>query len=286
MTISLAISVNYAAAESEGTEYNFTVLTGDELINNPLASQILQNIELAKQRLAEQQEKQRLAEEYQIFLDEQRSIVQQLLQNDLDRMNNDYAEFTPKASFESFLTGIDSTVHDIFWGQFNYQQQKAQAGQEAMKAVLDSGGSLEEARQAYFQKAATTQTEIIEVNKNLNIKYGFADAETQVQFDEFGKLPRSDSESSIINDDNTDEEMVSPEVNTPKIIVHDEPKTKHFDKKCEKWNLKAQKFLNKGKGIPPGIAMKLNACGDTFSDNTANKFMFPPGISKKFSGFF
>ena len=265
LIISLTISVNYAIAESEDPEYDFTVLTGDELINSPLASQILQNIELAKQRMAELQEKQRQAEEYQIFLDEQRRIAKQLVQNDLDRMNKKYEDHTPKASFETFLSRIDSSVHDIFWGQFNYQQQKAQAGRDAMKAVLDGGGSLQEARQAYFQKAATTRTEIIEVNKNLNIQFGLADAETQVQFDEFGKLPRSDSEPPIINDDNIDEEMVphevdTPEVDTPEIIIHDEPKTKHFDKKCEKWNLKVQKFLNKGKGIPPGIAKKVLAC--------------------------
>ena len=252
-------------AESGGTEYDFTVLTGDELINSPLASQILQNIELAKQRMAELQEKQRQAEEYQRYLDEQRLIAKQLLQNDLDRMNKKYENHTPKASFETFLSRIDSSVHDIFWGQFEFQQQKAQAGRDAMKAVLDSGGSLQEARQAYFQKAATTRTEIIEVNKNLNIQFGLADAETQVQFDVFGKLPRSDSEPPIINDENIDEETVppevdTPEVDTPEIIIHDEPKTKHFDTKCEKWNLKVQKFLNKGKGIPPGIAKKVLAC--------------------------
>ena len=260
LTISLTISVNYATAESEGTEYDFTVLTGDELINSPLASQILQNIELAKQRMAELQEKQRQAEEYQRYLDEQRLIAKQLVQNDLDRMNKKYEDHTPRASFETFLSRIDSSVHDIFWGQFEFQQQKAQAGRDAMMAVYENGGSLEEARQAYFQKAATKQTEIIEVNKNLNIQFGLADAETQAQFDEFGKLPRSDSEPPIINDENIDEETVPPEVDTPEIIIHDEPKTKHFDKKCEKWNSKVQKFLDKGKGIPPGIAKKVLAC--------------------------
>ncbi len=186
LTISLAISVNYATAESD-PEYDFTVLTGDELINNPLASQILQNIELAKQRIAEQLEKQKLAEEYQRYLDEQRLIAKQLVQNDLDRMNKKYENHTPKASFETFLSRIDPSVHDIFWGQFEFQQQKAQAGRDAMMAVYENGGSLEEARQAYFQKAATKQTEIIEVNKNLNIKYGFADPTIQQNFDEFGK---------------------------------------------------------------------------------------------------
>jgi len=53
------------------------------------------------------------------------------------------------------------------------------------------------------------------------------------------------------------------------------------DEKCEKWDAKAQKFLSKGKGIPPGIAMKLNACGSDVGGNTVSKF-FPPGL-KKFS---
>ena len=261
MILPSAISDSYAAAESEDPEYDFMLLTGDDLINNPLASQILQNIELAKQRLAEQQEKQRLAEEYQIFLDEQRSITQQLLQNDLDRMNNNYAEFTPKASFESFLTGIDSTVHDIFWGQFEFQQQKVQAGRDAMMAVYENGGSLEEARQAYFQKAATKQTELIEVNKNLNIKYGFADPTVQQNFDEFGKLPRSEEPETEINFVSKVNEPVSEILvakSKPTFQINFEKS--HSGDKCLKWELKAQKFLAKGKWIPPGIAKKVIAC--------------------------
>ena len=240
MTISLAISVNYAAAESEGTEYNFTVLTGDDLINNPLASQILQNIELAKQRLAEQQEKQRLAEEYQRYLDEQRLIAKQLVQNDLDRMNKKYEGHTPRASFETFLSRIDSSVHDIFWGQFEFQQQKAQAGRDAMMAVYENGGSLEEARQAYFQKAATKQTEIIEVNKSLNIKYGFADPTIQQNFDEFGKLLRSEepeTEINFVSDVNEPVSEILVAKSKPTFQINFEKS--HSGDKCLKWELKA-----------------------------------------------
>ncbi len=261
LTISLAISVNYAAAESEGTEYDFTVLTGDELINNPLASQILQNIELAKQRIAEQLEKQKLAEEYQRYLDEQRLIAKQLVQNDLDRMNKKYESRPPKASFETFLSRIDSSVHDIFWGQFEFQQQKAQAGRDAMMAVYENGGSLEEARQAYFQKAATKQTEIIEVNKNLNIKYGFADPIIQQNFDEFGKLPRSEepeTEINFVSDVNEPISEILVAKSKPTFQINFEKN--HSSDKCLKWELKAQKFLAKGKWIPPGIAKKVIAC--------------------------
>ena len=261
LTISLAISVNYATAESENPEYDFTVLTGDELINNPLASQILQNIELAKQRIAEQLEKQKLAEEYQRYLDEQRLIAKQLVQNDLDRMNKKYENHTPKASFETFLSRIDSSVHDIFWGQFEFQQQKAQAGRDAMMAVYENGGSLEEARQAYFQKAATKQTEIIEVNKNLNIKYGFADPTIQQNFDEFGKLPRSEepeTEINFVSDVNEPVSEILVAKSKPTFQINFEKS--HSGDKCLKWELKAQKFLAKGKWVPFGIAKKVIAC--------------------------
>ena len=261
LTISLAISVNYATAESENPEYDFTVLTGDELINSPLASQILQNIELAKQRMAELQEKQRQAEEYQRYLDEQRLIAKQLVQNDLDRMNKKYEDHTPRASFETFLSRIDSSVHDVFWGQFEFQQQKAQAGRDAMMAVYENGGSLEEARQAYFQKAATKQTEIIEVNKSLNIKYGFADPTIQQNFDEFGKLPRSEepeTEINFVSDVNEPVSEILVAKSKPTFQINFEKS--HSGDKCLKWELKAQKFLAKGKWIPPGIAKKVIAC--------------------------
>jgi len=194
-------------------------------------------------------------------LDEQRLIAKQLVQSDLDRMNKKYEDHTPRASFETFLSSIDSSVHDIFWGQFEFQQQKAQAGRDAMMAVYENGGSLEEARQAYFQKAATKQTEIIEVNKNLNIKYGFTDSTKQQNFDKFGKLPRSEKLESEIN-------FVS-EVNEPNseiLVAKSKPifqinfEKSHSGDKCLKWELKVQKFLDKGKWVPPGIAKKVIAC--------------------------
>jgi len=260
LTISLTISVNYAAAESEDPEYNFTVLTGDDLINNPLTTQILQKIELAKQWLAEQVEKQRQAEEYQSYLDEQRLIAKQQLQKALDQMNKKYQDYTPKSSFETFLSKIDPSVHDIFWGQFEFQQQKVQAGRDAMSAVYANGGSLEEAREAFFQKAATKRTEIIEVNNNLNIKYGFADPIVQQTFDKFGKLPRSDDPETEIN-------FVS-KVNEPisEILVAKSKSTLqiNFEKyyledKCLKWELKLQKFLDRG-FIHINLAKKAAMC--------------------------
>jgi len=190
----LPFSVSNIFAEEELVNYDFRVIVGDELINNPLAAQILKNIELAKQRLAEQQERQRQIQEHQIFVDKQRQIAKQLLQEDLDRMFKKYEPYTPRNSYTTFLTKIDSGVHDIYWGQFNYQQQKVEAGRAAMQAVLANGGGMQEARQAYYDAAATTRAEIIQVNEDLNIKYGFAVQTIQDNFDANGKLPRFEND--------------------------------------------------------------------------------------------
>jgi len=61
-----------------------------------------------------------------------------------------------------------------------------------MKKVLDNGGSLLEARDAYNNNAASKQVELVEVTKNLNVQYGLADSNVQLNFDQYGKLPRTD----------------------------------------------------------------------------------------------
>jgi len=190
----LPFSVSNSFAEEEIANYDFRVVSGDEIMNNPLAVQILKNIEIAKQRLAEQQERQRQIQEHQIFVEKQRQIAKQLLQEDLDRMFKKYEPYTPRNSYTTFLTKIDPTVHDIYWGQFDYQQQKVEAGRAAMQAVLANGGSMQEARQAYFDAAATTRAQIIQVNEDLNIKFGYAVQNIQDNFDANGKLPRFEND--------------------------------------------------------------------------------------------
>ena len=129
-----------------------------------------------------------------------------------------------------------------------------------------------------------TKIEMIKLNQELNIKHGFADADVQKDFDRFGKLPRTDESPINENDpiivkDSSSNEKIVDDTKTDRTFNVSHVKS---DKKCEKWDAKAQKFLSKGKGIPPGIAMKLNACGSDIGGNTVSKF-FPPGLYNKFS---
>ena len=278
---------NFAVAQTNDSQFEFTSITGDEIKTSSVAQQMLERIELSKKILADLREVKNLEKtEEQKFIDEQRKISQQKLQVQLDRMNKDYEPFAPRNAFASYLSGVDETYHGIFWAQFDYMAEKVKIAKAAHQAVIDQGGTYQEALQEYVKYASMTRVEIIALNQELNIKYGFADADIQKDFDKFGKLPRTDDESPINEDDpiiiddgpSTDEKIVDyAETDRTFNVSHVQS-----DKKCEKWNAKAQKFISKGKGIPPGIAMKLTACDGDIGENTVSKF-FPPGLYKKFS---
>ena len=190
---------NFVAAETDDPEFEFTTITKDEIKTSSVAQQMLERIELSKKILADLREgKNSEQTEKQKFIEEQRKISQQKLQVQLDRMNKDYEPFTPRNAFSSYLSGVDNTYHGIYWDQFNYMYEKVKIAKAAKQAVIDQGGTYQEAFQEYVKYASMTRVEMIKLNQELNIKYGFADAGVQKDFDEFGKLPRTDE--SLINE--------------------------------------------------------------------------------------
>jgi len=278
---------SFVAAQTDDPQFEFTTITGDEINTSSVAQQMLERIELSKKILADLIEGKNLEKtEEQKFIDEQRKISKQKLQDQIDRMNKDYEPFTPRNAFAGFLTGVNETYYGIYWDQFDYMNEKVKIARVAKQAVIDQGGTYQEAFQEFVKYASMTKVEMIKLIQELNIKYGFADVDIQKDFDKFGKLPRTDDEPPInednviiIDDIHPIEKEVTDNAENDRTINVSHVKS---DKKCEKWDAKAQKFISKGKGIPPGIAMKLNACGSDIGENTASKF-FPPGLYKKFS---
>jgi len=277
---------NLAVAQTSDTQFEFITITGDEIKTSSVAQQMLERIELSKKILVDLREGKNLEKtEEQKLIDEQRKISKQKLQVQLDRMNKDYEPFTPRNAFAGYLTGVNVTHHGIYWDQFNYMYEKVKIAKAAHQAVINQGGTYQEALQEYVKYASMTRAEMITLNQELNVKYGFADADIQKDFDKFGKLPRTDdefpineNESSLVDDSPSTDEKIVDDIETDRTFNVSHVK---FDKKCEKWDAKAQKFISKGKGIPPGIAMKLNVCGSDIGENTASKFL-PPGLYKKF----
>lgn len=181
-----AVSTPNAFAESS----QFTIVASDSIKNNPAAMEILEKIEIMKQKFAEMKQKEKERNERQKFLDEQRKIAENKMKEKLEALRKQYESNTPKAAFEKFVSNKPAKTHDVYWGMFDYQTSKVEEARKAMQEVLDKGGTYEEAREAYNKIAAIKRVTLIEITKNLNLQYGLADDETQKTFDIYGKLPR------------------------------------------------------------------------------------------------
>jgi hypothetical protein len=164
----------------------------DKIKNNPALMEMLKKIELAKKMLAETQEKKKIQEQKSLHIQEARKTAQQALEADLNKMSKEYEQFTPANSFARFVAKKPTEVHNIYWSMFNYQQEKIKTAQESRDKILASGGTWDEAFDAYSKISATNRAKMIELNKNFNIKYGNAEINIQNMFDAKGKLPRAD----------------------------------------------------------------------------------------------
>jgi len=184
---------NIAFAESN-TNIKPVILVADHLKNNPFAMKIITEMEAQKLRYKQQQEQSRVQQEQvnvqQTELEKNRIIAKQRLAERVQDLIDKTKEYTPQASFARFVEKKPEYTHAVFWGMFDYMQGKVDAARAAMKEVIENGGSLKEARDAYFEHASTKRVQLIQVVKDLNIQHGLADKSVQDTFDEYGKLPR------------------------------------------------------------------------------------------------
>ncbi|MEO9277777.1 MAG: carboxypeptidase-like regulatory domain-containing protein [Nitrososphaera sp.] len=172
------------------SQYHSGTISGNNTIQDPVASSILKNIEIAKKMQAEQDAKTKQIEDEKKLQEQQRALANQQLQIDLQNWFDQLNPFTPRNAYAMFVSQINQTVQSIFWGQFNFTEQKTNNGLAARDQVLQNGGTADEARNAFIQNASSSKSEIVAVNKDLNIKYGHADKDVQAKFDKYGNIPR------------------------------------------------------------------------------------------------
>lgn len=182
----MVISVNYSFAQSETSEQ--VTLSGD-LANNPVAQDILKKIEQTKKWIKELEEKNYEALEAKKELEAKRAQALEKLNQDLNEWEALWEYYSPKNSFSRFVDKVqEPQVKEVFWDQFEFQQIKVDAGRNALKKVLASGGSLKEARQAYLKAAETKRIELIEANSIFNVNHNLAYYNQQIMFNKEGQF--------------------------------------------------------------------------------------------------
>ena len=163
--------------------------------NNPLSKIIFQHMEELKKQQEAEQKKQLEIKERENFINEQRHLAQNSLEEELKSFEKTFELNNPRIAFGRFVETVDDTVQVIFWGQFNLTEKKHNEAYAAKVDALEEGEDNIEAMKIFQRKAALTKNEIVEHNSELNVKYGFADDTSQEYFNDQGKL-RWDKNSS------------------------------------------------------------------------------------------
>ena len=193
-TISL-VQASYAQLDSEGQ-----ITLSDDLLNDPIAQDILKKIEQTKKIIAELEEKEFERNQAQENLQKMRDLSVERLNQDLKEWERLWEKHSSRNAFDSFVSKKPSYVQGVFWDQFEFKEKKVNAGRVAMSQVLSNGGSIEKAKEAYNQAAATKKIELIEMNAQFNIKHNLADARIQQIFNSTGQIHFSPvSETKLTN---------------------------------------------------------------------------------------
>ncbi len=195
MLLSIMITVSVSSSQSYAeTDTKFTKSEGNNIENNPIAKNILKNIEIARKEFAAIKEKEKKEDEHQKIINEQRKAAQTSLDEAVSRMNETYEEFTPRNAFARYVSGFNATHQGIYWDQFEYLNAKITLAKDARDTVLENGGTYFDAMKEYSRYAKMTKVEMLNVIKDLNVKHNFTDRKTQSYFDVNGKLPRVEND--------------------------------------------------------------------------------------------
>ena len=191
-TLSVSISgFNIPAfALTQTGQLESQTLTGNDLKNNPMAAKILAEIEYSKKQIAQLEQDQKNKEMNALLIEQQRAIAKQLEDQAYQMLQLQSQSTSPQNAFNKFVATIpNDSVKHVFVGEFDFMQKRVDAGHLAMKKVLDNGGTWEEAMQVFSQYAGIKRTEMVSVNRDLNIQNGLADSTIQAAFDQNGMLP-------------------------------------------------------------------------------------------------
>ncbi len=194
-TLTAAIILMSVTATDAFAQTDFNKVEGkDNIKNNPISQDILNKIENAKKEFQQQKELEQQRKEQQRLINEQRQLAKESLNQELQRMDRAYEEFTPRNAFAKYISDLNSDHHGIFWDQFNYLQAKVTLAKDARDSVLENGGSYVDAMKQYVKYAKMSKTEMINIVQTLNVKHNFAQDDIQSHFDAKGKLPRYEND--------------------------------------------------------------------------------------------
>ncbi len=186
----LFFAINPVFAQTSLNPEEFTEFSGD-LLNDPIAQDILKKIDQTKKMIEELKQKEYEQNQAKENLEKMRRMSIESLNKKLAEWERLWEQYSSRNSFESFVNKKSSYVQGVFWDQFQFQEQKANAGKTAMNNVLANGGTIDNAKNAYHNAASIQKIEMVEINAQSNVRHNLADYAEQQVFNSTGKLHQS-----------------------------------------------------------------------------------------------
>ena len=198
----LFFAINPIFADSVDTSKQTTL--SKDLQNNPLAQDILKKIEQTKKMIKELEQKEYEQNQAQENLEQRREMAITRLTQDLEEWERLWEKHSSRNAFDSFVSKRPDYVQGVFWDQFEFKEQKVDAGRTAMNQVLMNGGTMKDAKNAYHKVASSPKIELIEMNAQFNVKHNLADYAEQQVFNSTGQIYLSSAIQSKLSQFYTD----------------------------------------------------------------------------------
>ena len=128
--------------------------------NDPISVILYQHYLQLQEKIVKAQYEEQLLNEYQNEIKAIKQISFEKLMDTLDEHTLVFTEIDKSPKMQRFLGSLDTEKKEIFGLQLNFTKMRVAEAQHAMQYVLNNGGSLADARQAYLDHASITQEEL------------------------------------------------------------------------------------------------------------------------------
>ena len=154
-------------AQTSDVETSEQTTLSNELLNNPLAQEILQKIEESKRKIAKLEQQNYDNLQAQKFLEDRRAVALERLNQALISLEEKWHEFSPKVAYQKFIDKMPSGVQGIYAKQFEFTESKHDLGVSAKTKALDNGMISSKALQKFNSAARSTVDELNEYNEEI-----------------------------------------------------------------------------------------------------------------------
>jgi len=119
---------------------------------------------LLSKLVTEQKESQKPVAE-QVFLEQQRRIAENLRNQAIEEYKPGYGTYGGY-QYEDYITGLNPKIRDLVIDQLDFTQNNLLEAQKIREAIIQNGGTFEEARQAYLDRLTISKETLEQFNEN------------------------------------------------------------------------------------------------------------------------